>query len=417
MSELTPFAAWAASAPDPLLLAAILAGAALVLVALGFAIGTATTRASLGAALARTAQNETTLRDAFRALSVDALRDSNESFLALAKERLGAERELNTSELDKRTQAIDALVKPVTDTLGKVDAQLREVEKERRGHYDSITKHLVLWAESSAQLKSETGNLVRALRSPSVRGQWGEIQLRRVVEMAGMLDHCDFTEQVNIDTDEGRQRPDLLLHLPGGKHVVIDAKAPLAAYLEAVEATDDATREAKLKDHARQVRDHITKLGAKQYWANFAPTPEFVVLFLPGETFFHDALQHDPSLLEYGALQKVIPASPTTLIALLKTVAYGWRQEKLAENAEEISNLGRELYDRVVKMAEHFARLGKQLDSTVDAYNATVGTMESRVLVSARRFRALGAATGEEIAEADVVEQKARELRGGESGE
>jgi DNA recombination protein RmuC len=417
VSELTPFAAWAASAPDPLLLAAMLAGAALVLVALGFAIGAATTRASLGAALARTAQNETTLRDAFKALSVDALRDSNESFLALAKERLGAERERNTSELDKRTQAIDALVKPVTDTLGKVDAQLREVEKERRGHYDSITKHLVLWAESSAQLKSETGNLVRALRSPSVRGQWGEIQLRRVVEMAGMLDHCDFTEQVNIDTDEGRLRPDLVLHLPGGKHVVIDAKAPLAAYLDAVEASDDATREAKLKDHARQVRDHITKLGAKQYWANFAPTPEFVVLFLPGETFFHDALQHDPSLLEYGVEQKVIPASPTTLIALLKTVAYGWRQEKLAENAEEISNLGRELYDRVVKMAEHFARLGKQLDSAVDAYNATVGTMESRVLVSARRFRELGAATGEEIAEAEVVEQKARELRSGENAE
>lgn len=417
MSELTPFAAWAASAPDPLLLAAMLAGAALVLVALGFAIGTATTRASLGAALARTAQNETTLRDAFKALSVDALRDSNESFLALAKERLGAERELNTSELDKRTQAIDALVKPVTDTLGKVDVQLREVEKERRGHYDSITKHLVLWAESSAQLRSETGNLVRALRSPSVRGQWGEIQLRRVVEMAGMLDHCDFTEQVNIDTEEGRQRPDLLLHLPGGKHVVIDAKAPLAAYLEAVEATDDATREAKLKDHARQVRDHITKLGAKQYWANFAPTPEFVVLFLPGETFFHDALQHDPSLLEYGVAQKVIPASPTTLIALLKTVAYGWRQEKLAENAEQISTLGRELYDRVVKMAEHFATLGDRLGGAVDAYNRTVGTLESRVLVSARRFRELGAATGEEIAEVEVVEQQARELRGGESGE
>jgi DNA recombination protein RmuC len=417
VSELTPFAAWASSAPDPLLLAAILAGVALVLVALGFAIGTATTRASLGAALARAGQNETTLRDAFKALSADALRESNESFLALAKERLGAERVLTTAELDKRTQAIDALVKPVTETLNKVDAQLREVEKERVGDYKSITKHLEQMAQSSAQLQGETKNLVTALRSPSVRGQWGEIQLRRVVEMAGMLEHCDFSEQVSRDTEEGRQRPDLLLNLPGGKHVVIDAKAPLAAYLDAVEAADPDTREARLKDHARQVRDHITKLGAKQYWANFAPTPEFVVLFLPGETFFHDALQHDPSLLEYGVEQKVIPASPTTLIALLKTVAYGWRQEKLAENAEQISNLGRELYDRVVTMAKHFATLGERLDGAVDAYNKTVGTMESRVLVSARRFRELGAATGEEIAKADVVELKARELRNGESGE
>ncbi len=417
MSESNALAAWAASAPDPLLLAAILAVAALVLVALGFALGATTTRASLVAALARAGQNETTLRDAFKALSADALRDSNASFLALAKERLGAERELTAAELDKRTQAIDALVKPVTDTLGKVDAQLREVEKERRGDYKSITKHLEQMALSSGLLQSETRNLVTALRSPSVRGQWGEIQLRRVVEMAGMLDHCDFSEQATLDTEEGRLRPDLLLHLPGGKHVVIDAKAPLAAYIDAVEAVDPETRAAKLKDHARQVRDHITKLGAKKYWAELTPTPEFVVLFLPGETFFHDALQHDPSLLEYGVEQKVIPASPTTLIALLKTVAYGWRQEKLAENAEEISKLGRELYERVVTMAEHFARLGERLDGAVDAYNKTVGTMESRVLVSARRFRELGAATGEEMPEAEVVERKARELRGGESGE
>ena len=417
MSEPNAFAAWAAAAPDPLLLAAILAGAALLLVALGFALGAATARASLTAALARAGEGETALRDAFKALSAEALRDSNAAFLAIAKERLGAERELTTSEVDKRTQAIDALVKPVTDTLGKVDAQLREVEKERRGDYKSIILQLDQMAQSSALLQGETRNLVTALRSPSVRGQWGEIQLRRVVEMAGMLGYCDFSEQVNRNTEEGRLRPDLLLNLPGGKHVVIDAKAPLAAYLDAVEAADPEVRAAKLKDHARQVRDHITKLGAKQYWLQFEPTPEFVVLFLPGETFFHDALQHDPSLLEYGVEQKVIPASPTTLIALLKTVAYGWRQEKLAENAEQISSLGRELYDRVVKMAEHFATLGDRLGGAVDAYNKTVGTMESRVLVSARRFRELGAATGEEIAEVDALEQRPRDLRDAESRE
>ncbi|RIK90681.1 MAG: DNA recombination protein RmuC [Proteobacteria bacterium] len=388
-----------------------MAAAALALVGLGFAVGALATRASLGAALARAGQSEAALRDAFKAMSAEALRESSESFLVLASERLGKERERSAAELEQRQQAIDALVKPVTETLGKVDAQLREVEKERRGQHDSIRTHLDLMARSSEQLRSETASLVRALRTPNVRGRWGEIQLRRVVELAGMLDHCDFTEQTSADTEGGRLRPDLLLHLPGGKRVVVDAKAPLAAYLDAVEAADDDARAAHLAAHARQVRDHVTKLGAKAYWSQFEPTPEFVVLFLPGETFFHDALAHDPALLEHGVAQKVIPASPTTLIALLRAVAYGWREERLAANAEQISALGRELHDRVATLAGHFATLGKRLDGAVAAYNEAVGSLESRVLPSARKFHELGAAAGAEIEELAVVERKARELR------
>lgn len=404
---LTDLAGWLGTAPDPIALAALLAGAAFALVALGFAVGALLTRAMQR----RAGAGEAAFRDAFKALSADALRDNNESFLALASERLGKERELTAAELAKREQAIDALVKPVTETLGKVDAQLREVEKERRGQHDSIRTHLDLMAQSSAQLQSETTNLVRALRTPHVRGRWGEIQLRRVVELAGMLDRCDFQEQAGTDTDAGRARPDLIVRLPGGKSVVIDAKAPLAAYLDAVEATDDAVRTEHLRKHARQVRDHITKLAAKQYWSSFESTPEFVVLFLPGETFFHDALAHDPSLLEHGVEQEVIPASPTTLIALLRAVAHGWREEKLAANAEQISALGRELYERVSTMAGHLTRVGKRLDGAVEAYNEAVGSVETRVLVSARRLKELGAATGDEIEALEPVERRARALR------
>lgn len=404
---LTSLTEWLGTDPDPLALAAMLAAAALVLVAIGFAVGAFVTRA----ALRRGAQGDTAFRDAFKALSADALRENNESFLALAKERLGKERELTTAELARREQAIDALVKPVTETLGKVDAQLREVEKDRRGQHDSIKTHLDLMAQSSEQLKDETASLVRALRTPHVRGRWGEMQLRRVVEMAGMLAWCDFSEQESRTTEEGRLRPDLLVRLPGGKHVVVDAKAPLAAYLDAAEAGDDATRSMALAHHARQVRDHINKLSAKQYWSQFEPTPEFVVLFLPGETFFHDALAHDPSLLEHGVANRVIPASPTTLIALLRAVAYGWREEKLAANAEQISALGRELHERVSTMTGHFTRVGKRLDDAVGAYNDAIGSLETRVLVSARKLKELGAATGEEIEALEPVEKRARELR------
>jgi DNA recombination protein RmuC len=265
-------------------------------------------------------------------------------------------------------------------------------------------------AETQKELGSRTRGLVDALRSPTVRGRWGEIQLKRVCEMAGMVDHCDFVEQASIDTADGKLRPDVTVRLPGGKVIIVDAKAPLQAYLDAMEATDDATREAKLRDHARQVRDHITKLSAKSYWGQFAETPELVVMFLPGETFFSAALQYDPGLIEYGVEQKVIPSSPTTLIALLRSVAYGWQQDRIARNAEEISALGRELYDRVRVFAGHYADTRKHLQKSVDAFNASVGSLERNVLPQARRFRTLGATTAAELADVGTIDTVLRAL-------
>ena len=355
----------------------------------------------------------------FADLSNQALQRNTEQFLTLADTRLKEAQEAARGDLAQRQQAITHLLQPLQETLSKYEQGLRQLELERKGAYATLAEQVRQLGSSNEKLRQETGNLVTALRSPQTRGRWGELQLRRVVEMAGMLAHCDFEEQVSVDTADGRLRPDVVVKLPGGAQVVVDAKVPLEAFLRSVDASDEETRKIELVAHARQLRTHVDQLAKREYWNQFDPSPEFVVAFVPGDPLLAAAFEHDPALIEHAMANRVLLATPTTLIALLRTVAYGWQQEALTANARTVQRLGAELYDRLRVMGSHLAKLQRGLTTTVEAFNDTVGSLESRVLVTARRFPELGVigAGTKDLPELTPVSATARHPQASELGE
>ena len=346
------------------------------------------------------------LLESFKALSADALRSNNQSFLELARESFGKLHQQSADELGKRQQAIDSMVKPLKESLEKVDAKIGEIEKARSAAYGQLSEQLKSLTTTQGQLQAEAAKLSTALRSTTTAGTWGELQLRRVVEMSGMASYCDFTEQQT----SGSLRADLVVRLPGGQQVVVDAKAPNDAYREAANASDDAVRSTKLAEHAAKVRSHIDQLGGKDYWAQFQPSPEFVVLFLPGDQFLSGALQADPSLIDRAIAKKVLLATPATLIALLKAAAYGWRQEDVSRNAQIIADLGRQLYDRIAGFADNLDKVGRGLETASKAYNSAVGSFEQTLLPGARKFSELGAKGVKDLPAPGPVETTPRDI-------
>ena len=350
------------------------------------------------------------LEDAFKALSSEALRDNNRQFLDLAGTVMEKFQSEAKNNLEKKEKAVENLVKPLADNLTKYEIHVREMEEKRGQAYGMLTEQVRALLEGQKELKNETGKLADAFRRPEIRGRWGEIQLRNTVEMAGMLEYCDFLEQPSSSSETGIQRPDLVVRLPGGRNIAVDAKTPINAYIDSLSLSDGKTREEKLSVFAGNVKDQIRSLGRKEYWKQFADSPDLVVLFLPGEVFYTAALRSDPSLIEEGIANRVILASPTTLIVLLRVVAMGWREERLAENARKISDLGKELYARIVTLTEHFASLGGALKRSVECYNQAVGSLESRVLVSARKFSDLGSGSEKSIEDLESLEIQTRSL-------
>ncbi len=353
---------------------------------------------------------KTKLIDTFKALAGDTLNSSTTAFLNLAKETLDKVLTDAKGDLGKRQEAIQGMVKPLSESITKFEEHVRVIEKDRQEAYSGLTEQLKGLSSSQQQLQKETASLVTALRTPQVRGRWGELTLKRVVELAGMSDHCDFTEQVMVDSEVGRQRPDLIVHLPGEREIVVDSKVALDAFLDAGVATSEEQRNSALSRHAAQVRTHMTALASKSYWDRFPKAPEFVVMFIPGESFFGAAVDADHTLIEDGLAKRVVLATPTTLIALLRAVAYGWRQEHVAKNAQEISDLGKQLYERMRTLAEHIGDIGKGLEKANTAYNSAVGSMEARVLPAARRFKDLGAAPGADVPLVQPIETTPRAM-------